>query len=117
MMVQVLYHSCTTSCCFHDAIRDGWPLQSHLELRIVAGLLCVCLFVFVCFLFVCLLLLLVSFSKLHGESDDNVKNLKHSDTTFSNGSLAAALRAAGAVCHAIDEVVQKRHRNAFCAVR
>ena len=55
--------------------------------------------------------------KLHGESDDNVKDFRSSDTTFSNGSLAAALRAAGAVCHAIDAVVQKHHRNAFCVVR
>ncbi|RYY37264.1 hypothetical protein EON62_01245, partial [archaeon] len=40
-----------------------------------------------------------------------------SDTTFSTGSLPAALRAAGAVCTAIDAVVEGRSRHAFCCVR
>jgi acetoin utilization deacetylase AcuC-like enzyme len=40
-----------------------------------------------------------------------------SDTTFSAGSLPAALRAAGSVCHAIDEVLRGACRNAFCLVR
>ena len=39
------------------------------------------------------------------------------DTAMSPGSAAAALRAAGAVTAAVDEVVGKRIRNAFCAVR
>ena len=40
-----------------------------------------------------------------------------SDTFFSRGSYQAALKACGAVCHAIDEVVQGRARRAFCCVR
>jgi acetoin utilization deacetylase AcuC-like enzyme len=39
------------------------------------------------------------------------------DTSMSSGSREAALRAAGAVIHGIDEVVAGRLRNAFCAVR
>lgn len=39
------------------------------------------------------------------------------DTAMSPGSLAAALRAAGAVCAAVDDVVAGRARAAFCAVR
>ncbi|MDR3435240.1 histone deacetylase family protein [Telmatospirillum sp.] len=39
------------------------------------------------------------------------------DTFVSFGSAEAALRAAGAVCAAVDEVAAKRCRNAFCAVR
>ena len=39
------------------------------------------------------------------------------DTYLSAGSEKAALRAAGAVCHAIDRVMQGDIRNAFCAVR
>jgi len=41
------------------------------------------------------------------------------DTSFSKGSLDAALRAAGGVCFAIDEVVSQggKGRNAFVAVR
>ena len=39
------------------------------------------------------------------------------DTSFSRGSLPAARRAVGAVCHAIDRVVSGKNRNAFCAVR
>lgn len=46
-----------------------------------------------------------------------VKRAEHSDTSFSAGSLSAALRASGAVCHAIDHVVDGKHRNAFCIVR
>ena len=33
-----------------------------------------------------------------------VKDGMLSDTSFSKGSLKAALRAAGAICHAVDEV-------------
>jgi len=40
-----------------------------------------------------------------------------SDTVASSGSGAAALRAAGAVCAAIDDVMAGGSRNAFCAVR
>ncbi|WP_370152453.1 histone deacetylase family protein [Ferrovibrio sp.] len=39
------------------------------------------------------------------------------DTVVSPGSGEAALRAAGAVCAAIDAVMQGEVRNAFCAVR
>lgn len=39
------------------------------------------------------------------------------DTVISSGSGEAALRAAGAVCAAIDAVMQGELRNAFCAVR
>ena len=39
------------------------------------------------------------------------------DTYLSNGSERAALRAAGAVCHAIDLVIKGDIGNAFCAVR
>jgi acetoin utilization deacetylase AcuC-like enzyme len=39
------------------------------------------------------------------------------DTTLSAGSGEAALRAAGAVCAAVDAVAEGRAANAFCAVR
>ncbi len=39
------------------------------------------------------------------------------DTVISPGSAEAALRAAGAVCAAVDGVVHGRQRRAFCAVR
>ncbi|MCW5752096.1 MAG: histone deacetylase family protein [Alphaproteobacteria bacterium] len=39
------------------------------------------------------------------------------DTLMSPGSTEAALRAAGAVCAAVDAVVSGEGRNAFCAVR
>ncbi len=39
------------------------------------------------------------------------------DTVMSPGSLGAALRAAGAVCAAVDAVLGGEARNAFCAVR
>jgi acetoin utilization deacetylase AcuC-like enzyme len=39
------------------------------------------------------------------------------DTVMSGASLDAALRAAGAVCGAIDGVLTARHHRAFCAVR
>ncbi|MEL3890497.1 histone deacetylase family protein [Ferrovibrio sp. MS7] len=39
------------------------------------------------------------------------------DTVISPGSGEAALRAAGAVCAAVDAVMQGEIRNAFCAVR
>lgn len=39
------------------------------------------------------------------------------DTMLSPGSVEAALRAAGAVTFAVDEVMSGRVRNAFCAIR
>ncbi len=39
------------------------------------------------------------------------------DTAVSPGSAEAALRAAGAVVYAVDEVMAARARNAFCAIR
>jgi acetoin utilization deacetylase AcuC-like enzyme len=39
------------------------------------------------------------------------------DTVMSPGTPEAALRAAGAVCAAVDEVMRGAARNAFCAVR
>jgi acetoin utilization deacetylase AcuC-like enzyme len=39
------------------------------------------------------------------------------DTAMSPGSAEAALRAAGAVVHAVDEIMAGRARNAFCAIR
>jgi acetoin utilization deacetylase AcuC-like enzyme len=39
------------------------------------------------------------------------------DTIMSPGSAEAALRAAGAVVHAVDRVAAKEMKNAFCAVR
>jgi acetoin utilization deacetylase AcuC-like enzyme len=39
------------------------------------------------------------------------------DTVVSTGSGEAALRAAGAVCAAVDAVIAGENRNAFCAVR
>eukprot|EP00594_Rhizosolenia_setigera_P016194 CAMPEP_0178956252 /NCGR_PEP_ID=MMETSP0789-20121207/10120_1 /TAXON_ID=3005 /ORGANISM="Rhizosolenia setigera, Strain CCMP 1694" /LENGTH=1159 /DNA_ID=CAMNT_0020638099 /DNA_START=71 /DNA_END=3550 /DNA_ORIENTATION=- len=39
------------------------------------------------------------------------------DTAVSRWSFEAALRAAGAVCDAVDKVMIGDHRNAFCAVR
>ena len=54
------------------------------------------------------------------QSEAEIKDADKSDTTFSNGSLGAALRAAGSVIHAIDAVLggaNQTHRNAFCCVR
>ena len=39
------------------------------------------------------------------------------DTCLSPGSLEAALRAVGAACSAVDEVILGESKNAFCAVR
>lgn len=39
------------------------------------------------------------------------------DTAMSPGSVEAALRAAGAVTFAVDEIMAHRARNAFCAIR
>jgi len=39
------------------------------------------------------------------------------DTAVSHHSLEAAMRAAGAVCEAVDKIMAGDYRNAFCAVR
>ena len=39
------------------------------------------------------------------------------DTVLSSGTLVAARRAVGAVCDAVDYVMDSNYRNAFCAVR
>lgn len=48
---------------------------------------------------------------------DETKDSDDCDTSFSKGSLSAARRAVGAVCFAIDRVLEGKNRNAFCAVR
>ena len=50
-------------------------------------------------------------------SERRIKSPGTSDTAFSKGSLGAALRAGGAVCRAVDAVVNGENRNAFCVVR
>jgi len=50
-------------------------------------------------------------------AEKDIKKIDSSDTSFSAGSLDAALQASGSVCHAIDCVVKGQHRNAFCLVR
>ncbi|KAF0728382.1 hypothetical protein Ae201684P_007992 [Aphanomyces euteiches] len=54
---------------------------------------------------------------VQGTALDQAKQDAICDTNFSRGTLKAALRAAGSVCHAIQSVVLGRHRNAFCVVR
>lgn len=39
------------------------------------------------------------------------------DTYLSNGSIDAALRGSGALCFAIDQILEDKARRAFCAVR
>ncbi len=51
------------------------------------------------------------------EPSQGRSNLTEADTVMAPGSVAAALRAAGAVCLAIDEVCSSRVENAFCVVR
>ena len=48
---------------------------------------------------------------------DRTKSSSLSDTSYSRGTLAAAKRACGAVCHAVSQVMSGGARNAFCAVR
>jgi acetoin utilization deacetylase AcuC-like enzyme len=48
---------------------------------------------------------------------EKVKASESCDTSFSKGSLNAARRAAGSVCKAVDLVMGKKVRNAFCCVR
>ena len=45
------------------------------------------------------------------------RRLSTGDTSLCPDSLEAALHAAGGVCRAVDDVVAKRFRNAFCVVR
>ena len=52
-----------------------------------------------------------------GVSEGEIKEDDICDTSFSTGSLPAARRAVGAVCHAVDRVLSGANRNAFCAVR
>lgn len=51
--------------------------------------------------------------------EDVQSDIRHldGDTTISKGTFDAALAAAGAVCHAVDEVMSGRAKNAFCPVR
>jgi acetoin utilization deacetylase AcuC-like enzyme len=44
-------------------------------------------------------------------------NLLDDDTALSTNSFEAAMHAAGGICHAIDKVMNKQNKNAFCAVR
>ena len=50
-------------------------------------------------------------------SKKNIKPEDSCDTSFSEGSLQAALRAAGSVMYAVRRVVRNESRNAFCVVR
>lgn len=53
---------------------------------------------------------------LNGKPDEGFRRID-ADTAMSPGSAEAALRAAGAVVYAVDEIMAKRADNAFCAVR
>ena len=55
-------------------------------------------------------------SVIASEPDEGLSQLDP-DTFVSNGSISAALHAAGAAVHAVDAVVSKKGMNAFCAVR
>jgi len=57
------------------------------------------------------------YDAVHAAIPDSGYGRLDADTIVSPGSWQAALRAAGAVCEAVDEVVAGRARNAFCAVR
>ena len=46
-----------------------------------------------------------------------VKHEDACDTSFSKGSLQAALRACGIVCETVDRVINHGYNNAFCVVR
>ena len=54
---------------------------------------------------------------LQGSGAAAVKDDRVSDTSFSAGSLRAAERAAGAMMHAVNQVLAGKQRNAFCCVR
>lgn len=51
------------------------------------------------------------------EDDPSVIRHLDGDTAISRGTFKSALAAAGAVCHAIDEVMSGRAKNSFCPVR
>jgi len=51
------------------------------------------------------------------KNEEELKKEELADTSFSQGTLTAARRAAGAVAHAVDRVMLGRNRNAFCVVR
>jgi acetoin utilization deacetylase AcuC-like enzyme len=53
---------------------------------------------------------------LNGAPENGFRRVD-ADTAMSPGSVEAALRAAGAVVFAVDEVMAGRARNAFCAIR
>ena len=55
-------------------------------------------------------------SMLNGEPEEGFRRID-ADTAMSPGSPEAALRAAGAVVYAVDEVMSGHARNAFCAIR
>lgn len=48
---------------------------------------------------------------------ERTKSSSLSDTSYSEGTLTAARKACGAVCHAVDLILDGECRNAFCAVR
>ena len=54
---------------------------------------------------------------LRRATEGQLKPSEHSDTTFSTGSFPAALRAAGAVCAAVEAVARGDARHALCVVR
>lgn len=51
------------------------------------------------------------------EDDPGVIRHLDGDTAISHGTFKSALAAAGAVCHAVDEVMSGRAKNSFCPVR
>ena len=57
--------------------------------------------------------------KLCDTISDEPSEIAHldGDTAVSRRSFRAALAAAGAACHAVDEILQGKVKNAFCAVR
>jgi acetoin utilization deacetylase AcuC-like enzyme len=50
------------------------------------------------------------------EKENGIVNLD-GDTTVSHLSYSAAMHAAGAVCEAVDLVMQRKSKNVFCPVR
>ena len=50
-------------------------------------------------------------------SSDEGDDTDYHDTSFSVGTLKAARRGVGAVCHAVDSVISGKFRNAFCCIR
>jgi len=54
---------------------------------------------------------------LRQDPPDQWKSEDACDTSFTRGSMKAALRAAGAVCSAVNSVLTSQARNALCVVR